>query len=157
MKDSIQAFLDDKKLAIVGASPNKENFGKYLIAELLKLDYSPIPVNPKYDEVEGVKTIPSVKELPPDIENVILAVPSSLCVEIVDQCIETPIKRIWMIRGMGKGTYTETAHKKCMDHEIEVVHGFCPMMFFGAGMHKFHFWLRKRFGKMPAEFLISEN
>ncbi len=157
MKDTIQAFVDDKNLAIVGASSNKDNFGRYLIAELLKLNYSPIPVNPKYDEVEGIHTIPSVKELPPDIKNVILAVPSSLTEEIVDQCIETHIKRVWMIRGMGKGTYTEAAHKKCMEHEIEVVYGLCPMMFMGEGMHKFHFWLRKRFGKMPAEFLISQN
>ncbi len=31
MKKTIQAFIDDKMLAIVGASPNKENFGKYLV------------------------------------------------------------------------------------------------------------------------------
>lgn len=157
MKNTIQSFIDDKKLAIVGASPNKENFGRYLTAELLKLEYKPIPVNPKYDEVEGLQTISSVRELPPDIENVILAVPSILTDSIVDQCIGTQIKRIWMIRGMGKGTYTESAHKKCMEHNIEVVYGFCPMMFLGEGMHKFHFWLRKRFGKIPAEFLVSSN
>ena len=36
MKKTIQAFLDDKKVAIVGASPNKENFGRYLMTELVK-------------------------------------------------------------------------------------------------------------------------
>lgn len=157
MKDIIQGFLDNKNIAIVGASPNKENFGKYLIKELVKKDYLPNPVNPKYDEVEGIKTVPTVKDLPSDVVNVILAVPPELTDEIVDQCSGTHIKRIWMIRGMGKGTYTKSAHEKCDELGIELVHGFCPMMFLGDGMHKFHFWLRKRFGKMPAEYLVSEN
>ncbi len=153
MKKTIQAFLDDKKLAIVGASPKKDNFGRSLMAELSKKGYQVFPVNPKYDEIEGVKSVDTVKELPGDVTNVILAVPSSLTSEIIDQCIGTHIKRVWMIRGMGKGAYREEAHQKCTLHGIEVVYGFCPMMFMGDGMHKFHFWLRNRFGKMPAEYL----
>ena len=157
MKKTIQAFNEDKQVAIVGASPNKENFGRYLITELVKKDYTTIPVNPKYDEVEGLKTVATVKELPADVTNAILAVPSDLTEKIVDQCIDTPIKRVWMIRGMGRGAYTEEAHRKCAENGIEVVYGFCPMMFMGEGMHNFHFWLRTRFGKLPAEYLVSEN
>jgi uncharacterized protein len=157
MKKIIQAFLDDKKLAIVGASPNKDNFGRSLMAELTKKEYQVIPVNPKYDEIEGVRSIPTVKELPKEVENVILATPPKLTDEIVGQCIGTHVKRVWMIRGMGKGSYTEEAHQKCTENGIEVVYGFCPMMFLGEGFHKFHFWLRNHFGKVPSEYLISEN
>ena len=157
MKNTIQAFIDDKNIAIVGASPHKDNFGKYLTEELSKKGYKVTPVNPKYQEVNGLKTIATVKELPPETVNVILATPPSLTAEIVDQCLESGVKRIWMIRGMGKGAYHEEAHQKCLDHDIELVYGFCPMMFVGEGMHKFHFWLRRRFGKMPAEYLISQN
>ncbi|MCP4309916.1 MAG: CoA-binding protein [Bacteroidetes bacterium] len=69
MKKIINAFLDNKKLAIVGASPNKDNFGRYLMAELAKIEYQVIAVNPKYNEVEGIPTVPSVKELPDEVEN----------------------------------------------------------------------------------------
>jgi len=62
-----------------------------------------------------------------------------------------------MIRGMGRGAYTESAHAKCKENGIKVVYDFCPMMFFGEGMHQFHFWLRQSFGKMPAEYLVAEN
>jgi len=75
----------------------------------------------------------------------------------VDQCIGTAIKRIWMIRGVGKGAYSEKAHKICREQGIEVVYGFCPLMFYGDGMHKFHFWLRKNFGKIPEEYQMSVN
>lgn len=157
MKDIILKFQDDKKVAIVGASNNKDNFGRSLMAELSNKDYQVYPVNPRYDEVEGVACISTVKELPKEVVNVILAVPSSLTDEIIDQCLGTPIQRVWMIRGVGKGAYTESAHEKCKENNIDVVYGFCPLMFLGEGMHKFHFWLRKNFGKLPVEYQLGVN
>lgn len=152
MKDTIHAFLDDEKVAIVGASNKKENFGKSIMTELAKLEYSLHPVNPKCKEIDGIVCVPTVKELPKEVENLILAVPASLTEEIVDQCIGTPIKRVWMLKGVGKGAYSEKAHATCKENNIEVVYGFCPMMFYGAGLHKFHLWIRENFGKIPSEY-----
>ena len=157
MKDIILKFQEDKKVAIVGASNNKDNFGRSLMEELSKKDYQVFPVNPKCAEVEGVACVSTVKELPKEVFNLILAVPPSLTDEIIDQCIGTPIQRVWMIRGVGKGAYTESAHEKCKENNIDVVYGFCPLMFLGDGMHKFHFWLRKTFGKIPAEYQLGVN
>jgi len=155
MKDIIQKFLEDKKVAMVGASNKKDNFGRSLMIELHKKDYQVFPVNPKCDEVQGVHCVCSVKDLPEDVQNIILAVPASLTDEIIEQCAGTHVKRVWMIRGVGKGAYTDRAHALCRENNIEVVYGFCPMMFYGDGMHKFHLWLRKRFGKLPAEFQLG--
>ncbi len=155
MKKIIQEFLNDKKVAIVGASTNKENYGRFLMVELIKKDYQVFPVNPKCKEVQEVACVPTVKELPNEVHNVILAVPPSLTDEIIDQCIGTPIQRVWMIRGVGKGAYNESAYEKCKENNIDVVYGFCPMMFLGEGMHKFHFWLRKKIGKLPAEYQLG--
>lgn len=157
MKDIIQEFLKEKKVAIAGASGKKDNFGRSLMLELIKKDYEVFPVNPKCQEVEGRACVSTVKDLPGDVESVILAVPPSLTDEIVEQCIGTSIKRVWMIRGVGKGAYTEKAHQLCMDNNIKVVYGFCPLMFYGEGMHKFHFWMRKTFGKLPAEYQLAAN
>ena len=157
MKDTILDFLDSKKVAVIGASPNKDNFGRYLMLELAKKGIETIPVNPKYEAVEGVTCVPSARELPADVEGAIIAVPASLTDEIADQCIGSTVKRVWMIKGVGRGAYTETAHRKCEENDIRVVYGFCPMMFFGDGMHKFHFWLKKTFGKLPAEYLVGQH
>jgi predicted CoA-binding protein len=157
MKNIITEFLEDKKVAIVGASNKKDNFGRSLMQELSKKDYQVFPVNPKYNEVQGVPCVSTVKELPEDVQGIILAVPASLADEIIEQCIGTPIQRVWMIRGMGRGAYTESAHQLCKENNIDVVYGFCPLMFYGDGMHKFHFWLRKTFGKLPAEFQLGVN
>jgi predicted CoA-binding protein len=157
MKEIIQSFVDQKKVAIAGASNNKDNFGTSLLKELAKKDYEVFPVNPKCIDIEGRTCVPTVKELPPEVENLILAVPASLTDDIVEQCLGTPIKRVWMIKGVGKGAYSEKAHKLCEDNGIKVVYGFCPMMFFGEGLHKFHFWMRKTFGTLPGEYKLSVN
>ena len=157
MKDIIQEFINDRKVAIVGASAKKDNFGRSLLLELSKKGYEVIPVNPKCEEVEGRACIPRVKDLPEEVESVILAVPPALTDEIIEQCIGTSIKRVWMIRGVGRGAYTEKAHQLCKENNIKVVYGFCPLMFYGDGMHKFHFWMRKTFGKLPAEYQLSPN
>ncbi len=115
------------------------------------------PVNPKCKEVVEVTCVSNVKKLPPDVHNAIIAVPPSLTDEIIKQCIGTPVKRVWMIRGVGKGAYTESAHELCRENNIDVVFGFCPMMFMGEGIHKFHFWLRKTFGKLPAEYQLASK
>lgn len=157
MKKTIQAFLDHKKVAIAGASPKKDNFGLSLMKELEKRGNQVFPVNPRYTDIEGKPCYSSVKDLPDDVENLILAVPPELSEEIAAQAVGSGIKRAWMVKGVGKGAYSEKAHTTFTENQIDVVHGFCPMMFFGEGMHKFHFWLRKTIGKLPAEYLISAN
>ncbi len=155
MKNTIQEFLDDKHVAIVGASGKKDNFGRALMVELAKKGYQVYPVNPRCKEVEGVTCLPTVRDLPGDVHSVILAIPASLTDEIVEQCIGTPVQRVWMIRGVGRGAYSESAHRLCTENNIKVVYGFCPLMHYGEGMHKFHFWLRKTFGKLPAEYQLD--
>lgn len=157
MKDIIQAFLDSAKIAIAGASPNKDNFGLSLMTELEKRGKEIFPVNPKYEQINGKACLPTVKDLPGDVESLILAVPPALTEEIVEQCVESGIKRVWMVRGVGKGAHSAKAQQICEENHIGVVHGFCPLMFFGEGMHKFHFWLRKKFGKMPAEYQLARD
>jgi len=155
MKEIIQDFLDDKKLAIVGASGKKENFGRSIMTELSKAGYEVYPVNPNCEQVEGIPCVPTVKDLPEEVKGVILAIPAALSEEVVSQCVGTPVKRVWMIKGMGRGAYSEEAHEICKANNIDVVYGFCPMMFFGKGMHQFHLWLRKSFSKLPPEFSLN--
>ena len=157
MKKIIEAFVDHKKVAIAGASPKKDNFGLFLKKELEKREIRVFPVNPGYKEIEGTSCVPSVKDLPGDVENLILAVPPALSEEIAEQLAGTGIKRVWMVKGVGKGAYSEKAKHTLDENQIEAIYGFCPMMFYGEGMHKFHLWLRKTVGKLPGEFVHSTN
>jgi len=155
MKATIEKFISSRKIAIAGASPNKDNFGRGLMEELIKHEYTVIPVNPKYEMVEDVPTVATVSDLPTDIEDLLVVVNPEVSLDIARQCIGTGLKRVWLHQGVGRGAYSEEAHALLKENGIEVIHGFCPMMFVGKGFHKFHFWLKKTFGKTPSEYSLN--
>ena len=155
MKETIKAFIEGKEIAIAGASPKKGNWGLTLMKELKGKGYKVYPVNPKFAEIEEFQCYESVKELPGTVENLILAVNPQRAIEIIDQCSESGIKRVWLNQGIGDGAYSAQGVQLLKDKKMEYVYGFCPMMFFGKGLHKFHFWMRKNLGKVPAEY--SQN
>ncbi len=152
MNTTIDAFLEKKEIASAGVSPKKSNMGLSFMKELQKRGYVVHPVNPLYEEVEGIPCADSVKNLPDTVENLILVVNPERAREIIQQCDGTGIRRIWLTQPMGDGAYSPEAVEMLKEKKMEFVYGFCPMMFLGGGMHKFHFWLRKSFGKTPAEF-----
>lgn len=152
MNRTIDAFLNSKEVAIAGVSPKKGNWGQVLMKELQKKGITVYPINPKHNEVEGTPCLGSVKELPKTTESLILAVNPTRALEIISQCADTGVKRVWMNQGVGEGAFSSEAVEMLKEKKIEYVYGFCPMMFFGGGMHKFHFWMRKHLGKTPVEY-----
>jgi len=86
---------------------------------------------------------------------VILAVNPERAVEIIGQASEGHVKRVWLNQGIGDGAFSEKGLALLKEKNLEYVYGFCPMMFFGKGLHKFHFWMRKNLGKTPAEFSMN--
>jgi predicted CoA-binding protein len=153
MNKTIDKFLEKREIAIAGVSPKKGNWGQMLMKELKKNNYTAFPINPKHDEVEGISCLNSVTDLPESVENLILAVNPERAREIILQCKNTGIKRVWLNQGVGDGAYSAEAIDLLKEMKLEYVYGFCPMMFFGKGMHKMHYWFRKNMGKTPVEFV----
>jgi uncharacterized protein len=152
MNKTIDAFLEAKEIAVAGASAKKGNWGLALMKELRKKGYAVYAVNPKYVEIEDFKCYDTVKDLPPSVENVILAVNPQRAFEIIGQVPESNIRRVWLNQGVGDGAFSAEGLELLKEKKVEYVYGFCPMMFFGKGLHKFHFWMRKNLGKVPVEF-----
>ena len=72
---SIHTMLNPKSLAIVGATPRQQYGGRMLNAALrMKGRVNVYAVNPKYDEILGVKSWKSITELPetPDVVAVVV-------------------------------------------------------------------------------------
>ena len=154
MNAIIDKFTSDKNIALIGVSSDKQKFGNFLLREFAKKGYHVFPVHPSLDEVEGIRCYSGVKSLPDQVTNLIIVVNSIVTEQIVSQLKDTSIKRVWMHRGAGKGSASLAAIELCKSSGIEVVYGFCPMMFFApSGIHSFHLWIRKRFGKVPAEYI----
>jgi hypothetical protein len=154
MKHIIDTFVENKTLAIIGVSPNPRKWGNMLFKALKKKGYTVYPVHATAKEIEGVKCIATVKDLPGEVKNVILTVPADVTERVVRECKEAGIERVWMHKGAGgKGAQSKEAIAFCHENGIEVVHDFCPLMFFPpVGIHKVHLWFKKAFGKFPEDF-----
>ena len=62
---SIHKMLNPGSIAIVGATPRMQYGGRFLAAALKAKDRVRVyAVNPRYDEIMGVKSYPSVTDLP---------------------------------------------------------------------------------------------
>jgi len=154
MNTIIDRFVNDKNVALIGVSTDKHKFGNAILNELTKKGYTVFPVHPTFGEIQGIKCYPDIKTLPVHVTNLILVVNPVVTQQIVSQLNGTPIRRVWMHKGAGKGSGSAVAVETCKEAGIEVVHGFCPMMFFSpSGIHSIHFWLRKKFGTIPAGFI----
>src|ERR1700739_3504342 len=62
---SIHKMLNPRSIAVVGATPRMQYGGRFLAAALKAKDRIRVyAVNPRYDEIMGVKSYPSVTDLP---------------------------------------------------------------------------------------------
>src|SRR3974377_1979379 len=72
---SIHKMLNPRSIAIVGATPRMQYGGRFLAAALKAKDRVWVyAVNPRYDEIMGVKSYPSVTDLPeaPDVVGIVV-------------------------------------------------------------------------------------
>ena len=76
-------MLEARSVAIVGASVREGSVGNQSVVELVQggFDGRIFPVNPKYDEVLGLRAYPSVAEIGQPVDLVILAVSNALLEE----------------------------------------------------------------------------
>jgi acetyltransferase len=89
---SIDKMLNPKSLAVIGASENTSYGGRYLEKALSSEGALKVyPVNPRYEEIRGVKAYPSVMDIPevPDVAAIV--VPYHAVLPTLEQCHEKGI------------------------------------------------------------------
>ena len=117
-------MLDQEALAVAGVSAHGRGFGFRVWRHLQSKGIRVYPVNPKADEIMGEKVYPSVKDLPEPVGGVITVVPPERTVEVVRDCIEAGITRVWM----QPGSEGEEALRLAREAGIEVSTGACMLM-----------------------------
>ena len=86
-------------------------------------------VNPNADEVEGDHAYHDLRSVPGGVEAVVIATRPEIAEETMRECAELGIKHVWMHRGPGPGSVSETATAYGREHGIAVIDGGCPCMF----------------------------
>ncbi|EHR78716.1 CoA-binding protein [Thermococcus litoralis DSM 5473] len=88
-----------KKIALVGASKNPAKYGNIILKDLLSKGFEVLPVNPNYDEIEGLKCYRSVKELPKDVDVIVFVVPPKVGLQVAKEAVEAGFKKLWFQPG----------------------------------------------------------
>jgi predicted CoA-binding protein len=148
---TIETFLSQKRIAIVGISRERRNIGSSLLEEFSRHGCEVLPVNPNATEIMGRRCFARVQDINPAPDAALLLTAPAVTSSVVRDCADAGVKRIWMYRGGGQGSVSAEALEFCRAHGIEVVPGQCPFMFLAPvhGVHRFHRFLTRITGHYP--------
>lgn len=149
--ETIEDFLAQKRVAMVGISRDPRSFSATLFEELCRRGYDVVPVNPKTPTVQGRRCFARLQDIQPPVDAVLLMTSPEIAERVVADCAEAGIHRVWMYRATGKGAVSESAIALCHERGIQVVPGQCPFMFLpqAGAVHRLHGLFRKITGTYP--------
>lgn len=153
LTEVVDDFLAQKNIAVAGVSRSKSEAANAIYRKFRDAGYEVFPTNPKADTVEGVSCYPDLKSIPVQIDGVLIATHPDVAEQVVQECAELGIKRVWLHRSFGQGSMSEKAVKLAQDNQITIIPGGCPMMFvepvdFG---HKCIRWFTSLTGNLPKQ------
>ena len=108
-RQDLEAIFKPRSIAVVGASTSSEKQGYVFVQALKKLGFGgPVyPVNPRAEEVAGLRCYPSINEVPDPLDYVISAVPAALVSQLVKDAIRKGVKALHLFTGRMADTGTE--------------------------------------------------
>lgn len=144
LAEKVEDFLSQQRIAVAGVSRTGKATGNAIYKRLRDKGYEAIAVNPNADEIEGEPCYRNVKAIPGKVDGVIVVTRPKDTEQIVRDCAEADIRRVWMHHGIhGGGTsVSEPAVQYCNQHNITVITGVCPLMF-GKPSDGFHRLLKR--------------
>ena len=145
--DVVASFLQGRRIAVAGGSRNPGEAANAVFRKLRACGYQVLPINPNAAEVEGARCYSDVQSVPGPVDGVVIATSPKVSSEIVRQCRECGIRRVWFHRSFGKGSVSEEAVRACREGGKECIVGGCPLMFcepVDAGHRCMRWWLQRR-------------
>ena len=151
-EEKAKDFLAQKNLAVAGVSRSGGKTGNGIYKMMRSKGYNVYPVNPNAEQVEGDVCFPDLKSIPVGIDGVVIVTPSEKSLEIVQECAQIGVPRVWMhgnaLMGESASSVSQEAVAFCEGNGITVIDGGCPLMFLEIG-HKCMRWVMGLMGSLP--------
>jgi acyl-CoA synthetase (NDP forming) len=98
---SLERFFHPKHVAVVGASTDRTKIAGRVLVNLQHTRNPPLisPVNPKYDDIAGVRCYPDLASIPGDVDVAIIVVPAEHTLPIMTQAGERGIPFVVLLSG----------------------------------------------------------
>jgi len=152
VEEAAHDFLNQRRIAVAGVSRTKTNEAANLIFRKLRDNGRQVfAVNPNARQIEGTDCYADLAAIPGGVDAVVIATHPAVSADVVRQCAELGIDRVWMHRSFGRGSVSEDAVELCREAGIRVIPGGCPMMFcqpVDVG-HRCMRWMLRLTGSLP--------
>jgi len=116
--DSLDAIFKPKSVAIVGASRDPKAIGHQCVKNLIESGYKGkiYPVNPKADEIAGLKCYHSITEIPDEIDIALIVVPAKYVPSVAEECGKKGVKGLVIIAS----GFSEIGRKDLEDEVVNI-------------------------------------
>ena len=90
----LDSLFRPKAVAVIGASTKELTIGNRIIRNLTEFDFKGAiyPINPKGEEVRGLKTYRSILDVPTDVDVVHMVIPAKLVPQAIEDCGKKAVK-----------------------------------------------------------------
>lgn len=96
MAKKLQSLLSPKSIAVIGASSSPEKVGAIVLNNIIasKFPGKVYPVNPKVEDINGLKCYPNVESLPEVVDLALIAISASSVNQVLSEIGEKGIKNV---------------------------------------------------------------
>jgi predicted CoA-binding protein len=130
IKEAASEFLASKRVAVTGVSRHPRDHGSNVVYRRLRdRGYQVFAINPSAEEVEGDRCYRDLRSVPGGVDAVVIATRPEVAEETMRECAELGIGHVWMHRGPGGGSVSQSAADYGRERGIAVIDGGCPCMF----------------------------
>ena len=92
---TLNQLTTPKSIAIVGASDDKNRIGGRPLSHMIEQNFEGrvYPVNPNREMVQGLKSYPNLKDIPGDLDFVLIAVPAKFVVNVLQDAVKKMLEQ----------------------------------------------------------------
>ncbi len=111
----VDAIFHPRSIAIVGASSNPDTPGYDYVRSIQEAGYkgTVYPVNPRAEEVLGLRVYPSLRDISGDVDYVISCIPNAYVLDLVADCGAKNVRALQLFTGR----FSETGRLDAIDLE----------------------------------------
>ncbi len=132
IEQQLKQFFASPVFGVVGASANRDKYGNKVLRCYQQNNLQVLPIHPEETQIEGLDCVPSVADLPEEIQSISIITPPKITEKVVEQAVAHGIKNIWM----QVGSESPAAVQYCEEQGLNVIaDGSCVLVVLGYHEH----------------------
>ena len=127
----LRPMFKPRSVAVIGASRNPDKVGHIILQNLVKAGYSGrmYPINPKAEEILGLRTYKSVGALKGQVDLAVIAIPAEEVPGVLEECGRAKVKAVIIVSGgfteVGRADLQDSITKIAQKYGIALVGPNC--------------------------------